>query len=345
MQQVKNIWLGNWFNSFSNIIDVFEKNASIKLKYQLFVTYRAEYSPLFMSASQWEQEPSLSGQEYIDYCLDFCRRHSIDLFIPRMSIPEIIAAAKAFTDIGVDLFLCTKDAETYVTLNDKAAVYKRCEEKKIGIIPEWKTFSSQNEFETAYSYIKGSGFQACIKPVSSINGIGFRIITDDMLSQELLFSPRPYCISLEQIRAAFANSGDFPATMISEYLPGMEYSIDCVAHEGKLITTAVRCKESVRVERIIINPALLEIARQLAHEFRLSHIFNFQMRTGQDGAMKLLEINPRMSGGMWMSLLGNINLLEIALDYHYGLKPAATPENINMAIIKTDCAIRLNEAE
>ena len=64
-----------------------------------------------------------------------------------------------------------------------------------------------------------------------------------------------------------------------------------------------------------------------------------------DKHSQLLEINPRMSGGMWMSLLGNINLLEIALDYHYGLKPAATPENINMAIIKTDCAIRLNEAE
>jgi predicted ATP-grasp superfamily ATP-dependent carboligase len=68
----------------------------------------------------------------------------------------------------------------------------------------------------------------------------------------------------------------------------------------------------------------------LTEHYRLNGLFNIQFREGVHGP-RLLEINPRPSGGFGMSCLSGANLAQIALQalkgetpepaqIHYGLK-------------------------
>jgi carbamoylphosphate synthase large subunit len=58
---------------------------------------------------------------------------------------------------------------------------------------------------------------------------------------------------------------------------------------------------------------ILESCHMLAEEEALNAIFNAQFRLSADGTLKLLEVNPRMSGGIAMSCMAGPNLPYLAV--------------------------------
>ena len=62
-----------------------------------------------------------------------------------------------------------------------------------------------------------------------------------------------------------------------------------------------------------LRNGLLSHARQLVERFGLNGMINVQFKEDAQGEPKLLEINPRASGGVAMSCLSGINLPYLAL--------------------------------
>ena len=84
-----------------------------------------------------------------------------------------------------------------------------------------------------------------------------------------------------------------------QYLPGPERSVDCLAHDGELVCCVVR-RKPMGIEggqMLEDNPAIEETVRRLTRHFRLGGVFNIQFRDDA-GTPYLLEINPRLSGGL-----------------------------------------------
>ena len=65
-------------------------------------------------------------------------------------------------------------------------------------------------------------------------------------------------------------------------------------------------------QTIDLRDDILESTRQLTAAYGLNGVFNVQFREGQNG-LGLLEINPRMSGGIAMACLAGPNLPYLAL--------------------------------
>ena len=63
---------------------------------------------------------------------------------------------------------------------------------------------------------------------------------------------------------------------------------------------------------IDMRPEIIEATSKLAHDYGLNGIFNVQFREA-GGKPRLLEINPRMSGGIGMACAAGPNLPWIAL--------------------------------
>ena len=91
-------------------------------------------------------------------------------------------------------------------------------------------------------------------------------------------------------------------------MEGPEYSVDCLARDGRLVRATIR-KKSRSVggpEAIVEDAEILDWSARLAEIFHLGHIFNVQLIRSKDGP-KLLEINPRMAGGLYFSCLAGVN--------------------------------------
>jgi carbamoylphosphate synthase large subunit len=102
--------------------------------------------------------------------------------------------------------------------------------------------------------------------------------------------------------------------LLMAYLDGHEYSVDCVGDHGRLVTAVVRKKpmQSGRGQLIDMRDDILDATAELARLYGLNGMFNVQFREGR-GQLHLLEINPRMSGGIGMACVAGPNLPYIAL--------------------------------
>ncbi|WEG14624.1 ATP-grasp domain-containing protein [Pullulanibacillus sp. KACC 23026] len=306
------IWFNRWFSTVSHYIEMIRDNPDG----QSFVIYGSHPNPdsvYLKYCDVAETEPDIKGESYLRYCLEFCLKHGIDLFIPRKENVLIAQHIEDFKAIGVKVLVCP-DGELMNLMDDKAAMYRSIEDKQlegktIVPIPAYRVVNTAKDFQKAYGELKAEGNRVCIKPVVGEGASGFRIIDDSADTISFLFSTSfTQKISYETAYHILQQQETFPDLMVLEYLEGYEYSIDCLSDEKGSLQVAIPRKKGVgRIREIEDNKELLNIANQLAAEYKIPFVYNIQVKY-KEGVPKLLEINPRMSGGLHISCLSGINI-------------------------------------
>lgn len=114
--------------------------------------------------------------------------------------------------------------------------------------------------------------------------------------------------------------------VFAEYLPGEEYTIDCISDAtGQLLHAAPRRRSrirngiAVRTAPAPPDPALQAMAEAIADELRLRGAWFFQARRDASGVPKLLEVAPRIAGSMALSRQRGINYPLLGLYAYLGL--------------------------
>jgi len=256
-------------------------------------------------ADNFEQEPD--GPEvpaYVQYCLDVARRWGVTLFLPGRKTREIVAAREQFELIGTRL-LVAGDGPALDLLVSKARAYAALAGEGFRI-PDHAVVNDLAGFDAAWRRLRPRHEGLCYKPAVSIYGLGFRIVADQEEFRQRLRAGDPLMITLEDARQRLARQGRFRDLLLMEYLPGPERSVDCLGSDGQLVRCVVRRKEADGQE-IEDNPELVALVRRLAARFRLTGLFNVQFRD-RGGEPYLLEINPRMSGGLPYSCQSGVAL-------------------------------------
>jgi hypothetical protein len=269
-------------------------------------------------------EPEVSGDEYIDFCLEFCQKHQIDIFIPRKANVLISKNLGRFEALGVKV-LVSPDFGLMEMLDNKAATYESIIQKgqlgdPIFSIPDYYIVNNLEEFKRAYKSLREKGHSVCFKPVEGEGANGFRVIKEEIDTIDQLFkggSGRriPYSYACEIL----SQQDTFPDLMVLEYLEGTEYSIDCVASPDQLFVAIPRMKGSGRVRELVDHHELIQIAHRFHQEYKLPYAFNIQVKYNK-GIPKLLEVNARMSGGVHFSCLSGINIPYLAIKILLGEK-------------------------
>jgi len=102
--------------------------------------------------------------------------------------------------------------------------------------------------------------------------------------------------------------------VFAEYLPGEEYTIDCISdargallHAAPRRRTRVRNGIAVRTSAAPHDEALQAMAQAIADALRLRGAWFFQARRDASGRPKLLEVAPRIAGSMGLSRQRGIN--------------------------------------
>ncbi|QNG60103.1 ATP-grasp domain-containing protein [Bacillus sp. PAMC26568] len=311
------IWFNRWFSVAYHYIDMIRTNED-GIQFEVYGTHPDPDHVMLANCDYAEIEPKLeTDDDYIQYCLNFCEKHSIDLFVPRYKALPIAKALKKFEEIGTKV-LVNRDANLLETIENKDEFYDTCKEKGIFEIPSFYTARSAEEFKETYEKLMNEGLQVCYKPVVGEGGYGFRIIDNELDPLKEVMAPS-YRIPFHRVYAGLEAAGEFPELMVMEFLEGEEYSIDCLAFDGELLAAVPRKKGGGRIRILEDNQELIRLAEQFTKEFKLDYIFNIQVKFNQ-GLPKLLEINPRMSGGLYFSCLSGVNFPYLAVKLLLGAK-------------------------
>lgn len=288
---------------------------------EIIVSHKNPYFVGFDQADQIFVEPkSVKVDEYVAWTLDFAKRHEVTHFFVGRQARYITERESEFAAAGVKLMF-SLSPEQWDDIDDKSLFYKRLlAAGHADMLPIWHTWNDNGNqsLSALVSEIRATegvvSREACVKPVRGIFGEGFFRFSSNPDPRQQLFKPEAKIMRHEDFgtlaRASALNLKKNQDWMVMEFLPGPEYSVDTLAHDGKIVTYVARQKGEIDSEgQIISGDADIAVQlKNLAEVFNLSGVFNAQFRRDVDGNLKVMEINPRFSGGMGMSLKAGVNL-------------------------------------
>lgn len=308
------IWFNRWFTTVLHYMEMIRNNEDQR-KFIIYGSHPNRDALYLQYCDFVFEEPDLTGDEYVDFCLDFCKTHAIDIFVPRMENVLISERLADFEAIGVKVLVCP-NAGLMKMMENKAVTYQELlnnTSSPIFSIPDYKIVNNVVDFKQAYMAIKEKGHKVCFKPVVGEGANGFRVLKDEIDSiEQLMRHGTSFRMPFLYACDILGQQETFPDLMVMEYLEGREYSIDCLASQDKLYAAIPRMKGDGRVRELVDHRELIQQAHEFHREYKIPYVFNIQVKYN-NGIPKLLEINPRMSGGMHISCLSGINMPYLAI--------------------------------
>lgn len=319
------VWYNRTFSSVYAAIKLI-READTEGRYTIVHSSPNRHAPAARLAHEFHVEPTgLKGDAYIDWCLTFCRDHKIDVFVPGREATTLAAEHARFADVGTRVLSAAPPAQLK-RIHDKADFYAET------VLPDapvaaFRPFETLEEFDAAYAELRPQFKKLCVKPAHGIYGLGFAIVDEQRSSAALLLGGVEYHIGYQDLRRGLGELGTFKTMLLMEFLDGSEYSVDCVGDHGRLVAAVVRRKlaQAGSGQLIDMRQDILDATARLCADYQLNGVFNVQFREG-GGRPRLLEINPRMSGGIGMACLAGPNLPYIALrGFAHGYDGLAIP--------------------
>ena len=306
------VWFNRTFSSVYAAIDLI-READTDGRFHIIYSNANPHATASRVAHEFYVEPTgMYADTYIQWCLDFCREHQVDIFIPGKEATTLAGRHALFEAQGTRV-LSAGSPEALALIHDKARFYAGVELPGAPVA-DFRVFEDVAQFDAAYFELRQLHPKLCVKPARSVFGLGFSILDEERSSAALLLAGAQYHIGLDDMRRGLAELGTFRTMLLMEYLDGHEYSVDCVGEHGRLVTAVARKKpmQAGRGQLIDMRQDILDACAKLASDFGLNGCFNVQFREGA-GQLRLLEINPRMSGGIGMACVAGPNLPYIAL--------------------------------
>lgn len=268
--------------------------------------------------------PKPSGKDFMDKIFEICKKEKIDFILPQVTneLETFSKNKKKFEKIGVKV--AVSDYENLKIANNKFLITKIAKEIGIGV-PKFKLVKSLEELEGVLPSFGYPEKPVVVKPPVSRGMRGLRIIdeTGNRFNSWAEEKPTGIYITKNEFKSIFDKN--FPELMVSEYLPGNEYSVDVLADKGNPIVVIPRKRLQIRsgitfrgvTEK---HQKIIEYSRLLTEKLKLSYAFGFQFKLDGNGEPKLLECNPRIQGTMVVATLSGANIIYSAIKILLGEK-------------------------
>ncbi|MBQ5336723.1 MAG: ATP-grasp domain-containing protein, partial [Oscillospiraceae bacterium] len=273
----------------------------------------AKKAPFAFGASADERytEPTgINGEEYTEWCLDFCKKHSVDVFFVKRFREETEKYLNRFISEGIHV-IADGNTEQNRMLGSKFLSCSFMKEHDLCLVPHMELITDAGDFERAYRIIKehyGPEHHVCIKADRDEGGLTYRRLYDD---------DTPKTFSGDIYFQAFAEDlksrEKFSPMVIMPYLDEPEISIDCMSTPDGLIAVPRR-KIDTRITELRFDTELIETAKKISETVKIEYPYNIQLRP-LNGRNVFMEINTRMAGGCYKAGLIGCNFPQLAVSY------------------------------
>ena len=309
------VWFNHWFSTAYHLINLIKEGNPDK-----FTIIGSSWNELAIykrACDEWFYEPNnLDECEYVEFCLDFCKNHSIDIFVPRRNLVAIVENATRFEEIGVKLFADT-NAEKIKMLSDKLSTYDYFKGMNFECIPEIRVVHSVDEFAKAYKELKDIYSRVCYKLTVDEGARSFRVIDDKVNNLSAVLERPGTKISFDNALNVLEQYDFSIPILLMPYLDEVEVSVDCLS-TGNGNIMVPRYKSGSRYCEVILDKEVMAICDRMLNTLQIKMPMNIQFKM-RKGKLYLLEINSRMSGGLQLSCKATgINIPSIAINQLLG---------------------------
>ena len=237
----------------------------------------------FIYKNYIEGVPFVDDINFVDEINNICKKFNIDFIIPAH---DSVVLKLAENRQNLCAKLITSPEETCKTARSKISTYKKL--KGVVPVPEIYSLSDSN--------IK---FPVFIKPDVGQGSKGAKKINN-----------------IEELKNAYNEN---KSIVISEYLPGKEYTVDCFTNnKGELLfakgRTRSRIMNGISVNsKPVENPEFYNIAKKINANIRFNGVWFFQVKERANGDLVLMEFAPRIAGTMGLYRGLGINFILLSL--------------------------------
>ena len=309
------VWFNHWFSTAYHLIKLMQEGYGESLT---IVGSGSNSKAVYRQAcDEWYAEQELPDDEYVAFCLAFCQEHHIDVFVPRRGLVAISNNAAQFEQIGVKLLL-EKDGAMVSMLDDKVQTYQFFADIIPAIIPAYRLVHHLSEFDQACQELQSDGVRLCYKLAVDEGAKSFRVLDDSIEGLQALYAKPGTKVTYRAAREILSGYDFRIPIIVMQYLPGADVSVDCMeTNSGRIIIPRFKVG---RFSEVKPDPEVTRFSNEIMDILHFDMPANIQFKMN-NGKPYLLEINPRMSGGLQLSCLAtDINLPSIALRKCTGLE-------------------------
>lgn len=260
------------------------------------------------------QTPKPTDKNFIKKLKEICKKENVDVILPQVDAELFILSENKKEFEKIETKIAISSLEAIKRTNNKYNLVKLC--KDLGVpYPESYLVSNFKELEKKAYSMDYHKKRICIKPPVSSGMRGFRILckSDKRTKRRRFYEEKPagIYIDLEELHSILGER--FPELMITEYLPGKEYSVDCFRNKEKCIVIP-RTRDLIRTGitfngTIEKNEKIIEYCNKIAEKLKMEYCFGFQFKLDSEGTPKIIESNPRIQGTMVMSTFAGANII------------------------------------
>jgi carbamoyl-phosphate synthase large subunit len=277
--------------------------------------------------------PKADNPDYITAIKRICEIHQIKIIFPLVTLELFLFARHKleFEQSGINVIV--SENESLQIANNKGKLYRHLFEKQIKV-PDFFIVDTVEEFKEAAMKLGYPNRNFCFKPCVSNGSRGFRIISRNINEHELLFQYKPNTTFITNEKAIeILSSSSFPQLLVTEYLPGDEYTIDTIVNNGSVVLILprkrIQMREGISIKgEFVKNEEIISYCKEIINSLNLNGPIGIQVKKAADGSYKILEINPRIQGSSTAALGMGINLPLIAVLLEVDLGKDLIPEEI-----------------
>lgn len=306
------VWFNHTYATNSHVIAMLRENPSGRAV-RVIGTHGDRDSPVLRACDEAFAEPDVADTNYVAWALDFARTHRVDVLVPRLAMAELADATADFDAIGTAL--TAPAAATVRLFENKANAYRAA--TALGLpVPPHRVVTDSAGLRNAHAELSPLGV-LCIKPVRGVGGAGFRILSNDAPSLAEFSGRVPPKADLDRLCVALDTAHREGATvtpiLVMPMLTGPELSVDCLVDRDGTTLAAIGRGRSRRRRLLLDDPRARELAETINRAHRVAYLSNTQVRYWQgptdEGPLPyLLEVNTRISGGLFQTALTGVNL-------------------------------------
>jgi len=253
--------------------------------------------------------PDVHESGWLETLSTTIEQHQIDYVFPAHD--DVILALAQNAD-KIPAGIISSPLSTCLICRSKARTY----EKFRNLLPVPRTFDKGSDVDR---------FPVFVKPDIG-QGSKFALKVENLVTLEVLMR-------------------DNPDLVVSEYLPGKEYTVDCFTDRRKGLLFCggrerIRVKAGISMDCKPVCDASMatkfrDAAKVISKELEFYGAWFFQLKIDSFGVLKLLEIAPRISGTMATVRVSGVNFAMLSI---------YEKEGVDIEIMRNDCQVHIDRA-
>jgi len=271
------------------------------------------------------QGPKATDPEFTKRLLRICSQHQVDVILPLVSkeLPIFSVHKTDFKKIGTDVSV--SDVEPLAKALNKGVMLQFLETEGFPI-PQYEIVRTAEGLKKAIRNLGYPKKPVCFKPAISDGSRGFRILDENKNRLELLFEEKPCSVYLNEMELLDILQGceEIPETVVMEYLPNEEYSVDLLADHGRVLIAIPRLRQKIQSgisvqSKIVKEDDVIKYTSDIVEALGLHGNIGVQVRRDQSGNPKIIEINPRIQGTIVHCTAAGVNLPYLSVKLAKGI--------------------------